>query len=273
MGTGWILHPGYGFAAELADETPAMDAHFPGRHGHQVTTIPAGSTVVPRFRVLPFARELDDDVTASGSRLVNSFAEHRFAADLGAWYPVFEDLTPATWTDVAALPPGEPGPFVVKGETNSRRQLWTTHCFASDRSALGPVIANLNADSLIGSQRLFIRRFEPMASYGRDVVGMPVSDEYRVFYLDGFEVARGFYWANHLADLVDAGHRPDPGRVDDDLLVEVGYRLDGRIRFAAVDVARTESGRWIVVEVNDGSMAGLCGVSADELFGTLAALL
>jgi hypothetical protein len=271
MGT-WILHPGYGFTDEMSAEADALDASFPSAHGHLVSEIPSGSVVVPRYRMLPFARELDDEIRASGSTLINSYRQHRWAADIGDWYSAFEGLTPRTWVDVSDIDPGYDGAFIVKGETNSRRQLWSTHCFAPSRAQLGSVMANLYSDSLISHQKLWIREFVPLHGWGEDVVGMPVSEEYRLFFLDGREVARGFYWANHLYDLNEAGVHPDPSVVPDDLVSDIAARLAGHIRFCAVDVARTEAGDWVVIEVNDGPMSGPCGADPGDIYRALADL-
>jgi len=262
-----MLQPGWGFE-ELEEEREAVRVAFGDNSGYLLGRIPAGSTVIPRFRALPFGRELEAEVALAGSELLNSYEEHRFAGDMGRWYPVFEGLTPRSWRGVENLPVGEEGPFFVKGETNSRRQLWATHSYAETRRELGSVIANLVADSLIGHQDIWIREFVDLNIIGRDVSGMPTGEEYRVFFLDGVELARGFYWRGgeeHFGDFV-----PRPEEIDHDLVAEVGERLLGNIRFCAVDFARCVDDSWIVVEINDGCMSGLCGVDAFELWRSVA---
>jgi hypothetical protein len=227
--------------------------------------------VIPRFRAIPFGRELEGEVKYQGSELLNSYKQHRFAADLGEWYSVLEDLTAESWPGVEHIPVRENGPFIVKGETNSRRQLWKTHCFAKDRAALGPVVANLTADTLIGHQRLWIRRFEELNVLGEDVSGMPINEEYRVFYLDGEVVGRGFYWVNMLGEMAEFTLKPE--EIDEELLRIVGERIGDRIRFAAVDYARRADGSWCVIEVNDGVQAGVCGVDPFSMWGRVATKL
>lgn len=270
MNNVWVLHPGYGFKDEMALEKAAMGRFFEGRHTHVLQDIPTGSVVVPRFRMLPFARELQDEVEAKGCVLLNSFSQHRFAADLGAWYDAMREITPRSWNDVSLVDPDCPDGYILKGETNSARDRWLTHCFAPTFQDIGRVAANLRADSLISSQTIWIREFTPLRAFFDDVKGMPVSEEFRVFFLDGQEVSRGFYWMNHLADLNDRGVFPNPDDIDAGLLRQVGERLKGRIRFAAVDVARRQDGSWCVIEVNDGVMSGLCGNDANAVFEALS---
>ena len=270
---GWVLNPGVGFATEYQAEAEAIAATFGTRHGHLLEEIPPGAVVVPRFRAIPFGADLEQEVRLQAATLINSYGQHRFAADLGQWAPVLGELTPTTWSSVADIPAEVTGPFIVKGETNSRRQCWTTHCFAPDRAALEPTLANLQDDALIGHQHLYIRRYVPLHELLVDWAGMPISEEYRVFMLDGVELARGFYWANQLPNLTPAGFVPQPESVPADLLAEVGRLLVGHIRFVAVDLARTATDDWIVIEINDGSMAGLCDVDATALWSSFAARL
>jgi len=267
----FILHPGFEFDVEMEQELPAIEAWFPAHSGSTFESVPRGATVLPRFRALPFGRDLEAEVGARGATLLNSYGQHRFAADLGQWYPILEDLTPRS------RPISDPGafsltpPFVVKGETNSRRGLWKTHCYAVDRTSLGSVVANLTADSLISHQMIWVREFVPLNHYFDDVAGMPVSEEYRFFFLDGKPVASGFYWGVHLDDIHDQGFEvPDPREVPQSLLEDVGSRIEPYIRFAAVDFARTAEGGWVVIEVNDGSMSGCCGVNPWDLYAGLA---
>lgn len=265
----YILHPNWGFEDEMSSELPAMENYFKFNHGHLVGDIPTGSEVMLRFRALPFGREMEEEIWSRDCSLVNLYNEHRWAADIGNWYPQLETVTPKSWKGVESIPLNENGPFFVKGETNSRRDRWATHAYAKDRSELGNVIANLQGDSLIKNQEIWIRKFVELNSPMVDVVGMPVSEEYRLFIYDGKLVASGFYWANHLLELEELGFIPDKYSIPNDFFQTVVELIDDAITFVAVDVAKTAIGDWIVVEVNDGQMAGLCGCDAGELYSGL----
>jgi hypothetical protein len=45
------------------------------------------------------------------------------------------------------------------------------------------------------------------------------------------------------------------------------------VNFFVMDVALTESGRWIVIELNDGQMAGLSENDPDVLYGNMKKML
>lgn len=269
----WIWYPGYGFEDEMAQEYEAIKKYFPGHHGHLLGEIPDTDrfTILPRFRALPFGRELEEEVKLVGNSLVNSYSQHRYAAELGQWHTTLRGLTPKSWNRVEDLPLNEDGPFIVKGETNSRRQLWKTHCYAPSRAELGTVIGNLYQDSLVQYQPLWIRKFVPLHAFGTDIVGMPISEEYRVFYLRGEPICSGFYWANQAEYLKEEyGFEPNIRNISQSLIKEVGRLIRKKIVFAAVDFALTAEGDSIVIEVNDGQMAGVCGCDPFVLYGALA---
>lgn len=260
----WVLHPHPSTALYAESELEVQALEELGiPHGYLLSEIPAGSLVVPRFRALPFGRELEEEAKALGLTLLNSYAQHRFAADLGAWYPELRGLTPESWPSVLDIPQSHSGPFILKGETNSRRHLWSTHCYAETRGDIGPVISNLLDDSLLQHQRLWIREFVRLNILTTDVVGMPIGEEYRVFFLDGKTLAGGFYWVNHLEDI---DFEPSLDRLNEGVVNRVGRATAPHIRFAAVDFGILEGGGTLVIEVNDGSMAGLCGVDPLELW-------
>lgn len=266
----YVLHPGWGFEEEMADEMSAIETHFPNSHGHLIGDVPAGSVVLPRFRALPFGQELVDELAAKNCRTLNGWAGHRWCADLGQWYPVLKDFTPESWRGAENIPIGENGPFIVKGETNSRRGRWFTHCFCESRADVGPTVANLMGDSLIQHQQIWVRKFVPLHRYFDDVAGMPINEEYRCFFYGGRMIAGGFYWANHLEQIRETCRNgPDVANVPLGWLTEIGNKIRPYADFVCVDVAVTADADWIVVEVNDGQMAGVCGVNPDTLYGML----
>ncbi len=226
--------------------------------------------VIGRYSVLPYYRELEIEILAQGSALVNTYAQHRFVADLGEWYPVLEHLTPKTWrSDQLAFLPLE-GPFVVKGETNGRKDRWNTHMFARDKREAIDVVCRLGEDSLVSQQSMYVRRYVPLVDLGVAIGGCPIAYEFRFFCLFGGIMAAGFYWSSH----VDAvGRQPVPVAAHTFVEEEVLPVLEGRVSFVVVDVALTKAGHWMVVELNDGQMSGLSECDPFELYRNMAEVL
>lgn len=255
----WMLLPfspvkDYGMSEE---EHSVIQEVFESRLSNTLSGIPTGATVVPRFRALPFGRELEAEAHAQGLTLLNSYRQHRFLADVFAYAPVLEGLTAPVF-DVEDIPNfPEYGEWFVKGETNSKKNQWFDYCYADSRRRLSEVVRNNQLDSIIGSQRIAIRPFERFRKVAEGIDGRTIANEWRVFVLDGEVVSEGFYWENFAYD-VDKGVLEDAGNPDRlELVGEVIGRVGDEARFFAVDVAQREDGSWTVVELNDGVMSGL----------------
>ena len=230
----------------------------------QRTTIHANSLVIPRYSVLPYYKELQNDLEIMHSKLLNDFTEHLFVANLSWWYPILEKLTPRTWFQLHEIP--DKGPFVLKGSTNSKKFEWNTHMYAETKKDAIQVHGRLMRDGLIGSQDIVIREYVPLKKLTQGFQGLPISEEYRFFILDGEILAGGFYWSSHTEDLPE---KPDVSEVPSSFLQKVMKAIGDRIRFYVIDVARTASGEWIVIELNDAQMSGLSDVDPEVLYSNL----
>jgi hypothetical protein len=235
-----------------------------------VEGIPSGSVVFPRFRSIPFGKELNDSVKENGSTLVNSWDEYLYVSNLYAWVADLGDLTPAAYTvnDIPTLPEGE---YFIKGETNSVKHEWMSSAFAPDLASVDAVVTNLRKHNVVGSQELVIRPFVRYRQLAVMESGQPVFNEWRVFILNGKVMATGFYWSQQI-------HRFDADDIQPlipsefqkviDLAIE---RVGSKISFVVIDIAEKPNGTWQVIELNDGNMSGLCGVDAEKLWANIAA--
>jgi hypothetical protein len=232
-------------------------------------TIPKGSTVVARYTALPFYQWVEEEVKANGSELINSYAQHRYIADLWNWYQDLEDLTFKTWSDINDVPFDYPGSFVVKGETNGLKRLWTTHFFAKSRADIGPVMSRIYKDTMVGQQKLYVREFVPLVTYCEGVTGNPITREFRFFCYKDKVLAGGYYWSSHVEDLKDMGIDTTVPDAAIELATEVARRVQHKTNYFVVDVAETVSGKWMVVELNDGNMSGESEVDITVLYENL----
>jgi hypothetical protein len=230
-----------------------------------------GDLVACRFSYLPFANDLREEVARRGGRLLQTDNQYQAVSDIRKWYPLLSDLTPHTWFHLESV--NEAGPFVVKGVTNSCKQQWSTHCFAKDRDDLTLVAERLNANALFANQPLVVRRFVPLRSFGIQKGGLPLGEEYRFFVAKDKIVAGGFYWSDQTESLAQAGFNVSPKQVPVDFLRRVTERLRGIHPFYALDVARTEKGEWIVIEIGDASMSGLAGSDPETIYARFRASL
>jgi len=220
--------------------------------------IEPGDRVVGRFSVLPFYREQERDLNRMVASLINTSTQHEYVAYVGQWYPDLIGLTPKTYFpgEWQSLP--ENKSFVVKGQTNSKKFLWSTHMFAQARHNVQDVVGRLLDDSMIGEQGLVVREYAPLMQFMVGMNGLPITHEYRFFVCNSRILSGGFYWSSHVEDLKQAGLRiPPVSDVPDWILDNAIAAIGDKCAFYAIDIARCEDGSWTVIELNDGQMSGL----------------
>jgi hypothetical protein len=205
-----------------------------------------------------------------GIRLINNpdgyVACHLFPAS----YDRIAGLTPrSVWLPMASgspwpdwgilgqlLRPFGDQPVVVKDYVKSRKHEWENACYipdASDQGAVERVVKrflDLQGPDLEGGLvfRAFVR-FVPIGVHSKS--GMPLTREYRIFWLDGEPLALAPYWELPDDDGGDDGQRPEP------LLFRAVAASIGS-RFFTMDVAqRQDDGAWQIVELGDAQVAGL----------------
>lgn len=236
----------------------------------QRTQIEKGDLVIPRYSALPFFNELVNDVQYLGGKVINDVRQHRFIADLENWYAVLSDLTPKTWFRLEDIPVEENGPFVLKGETNSKKHQWTTQMYAPNRKEAFRVYWELSNDGLIADQNVYIRKFVKLKKFLDGVNGMPVTNEWRTFVLYGEVLASGYYWSNYWDDLEEKPQMDEGAKT---LLQTVISRVGCDSNFYVIDIGQLEDGSWVVIELNDGMMSGLSMIDPDELYKKMGQVL
>jgi hypothetical protein len=241
------------------EEFAACSRFFPTfRHR---TDVPPGSLVIARYSSLPYRHDLDYDLRKLGSRLANDERGHSWITEFD-WYQDLKWATPQSWFERDFPYSDHPGPFVVKGRTNSRKRAWSTSMFAADRKAAVAVALELAKDDMISQQGLVYREYVPLVTFETDFTGLPITNEWRFFYWRTTELGHGYYWSS-ATDEAKA-----KARIDDD-----GRRLARRVaRVAAehltwfvVDVAEKASGGWMLVEIN-GEMSGPAEIPYESLY-------
>jgi hypothetical protein len=98
--------------------------------------------------------------------------------------------------------------------------------------------------------------------------GLPYANEWRFFYFKEKLLSVGFYWS--LSDCVgQASLAPAALQVAKEIA-----RIAARFTtFYTMDLAETEVGDWMLIELNDGQMAVPSENDPDELYRNLRAAL
>lgn len=252
------------------DERDIASKHFPLYETRGA--VPVGSLVVGRYSVLPYYKELEEDLAFGGSKLINTHQQHCYVADMKRWYNDLRDLTPRTFFSLEEFKSSnKEGSFVLKGQTNSKKQQWNTHMFAHTPKDVDTIYSRLSDDGFLSNQDIYIREYVPLREFGVGIRGLPITEEYRFFILDGQVVGSGWYWSQFPE--VAEEFSLSPKLVDPIFLRNAIDSVSHAIRFFVIDVARKADGNWMVVELNDGCMSGLSDVNANALYSNLAKAL
>lgn len=224
-------------------------------------TLPEKSLIVPRYLDPRDYRDLEMRVYHADGRLVNSYKQHQFVADIRSYHPLIKEWTPAIYS-IDYVPNLPEGAYIVKGVTNSDKFKWSTHMFASSKAELIDVVDRILDDGFLDGQALVIRPFVPLKQLGTFQNGLPLSNEWRFFAYKGIVFCGGFYWPQ-LAEQMK--HVPLPE--DAIWLAEsVAQIIEDEIPFAAIDIAQTAEGNWIVIELNDGCTSGLSCIDPQNFY-------
>lgn len=223
--------------------------------------------VVGRYSVTPFYNELHRDLQLIGARLINSLDEHRWITSF-EYYRELKDYTPETWDDENIYLCAHNGPFVVKGKMRSKKHHWKTHMFAATKPEALDLARRLKDDDEIRDEGVVYRRYVSLKTYQISHNGLPYTNEWRFFYLKERLLSRGYYWS--MADCVGQAELKPQALELAEKIAHIAARFT---TFFAMDLAETESGEWILIELNDGQMAAPSENDLDELYGNLRAAL
>ncbi|NEO40290.1 MAG: ATP-grasp domain-containing protein [Moorea sp. SIOASIH] len=195
-------------------------------------------------------------------KLVNTPAEFKSCHYLPEYYPKIKDLTPkSNWTvgqemnnwEVINSLTDEFGnaPIIVKDYVKSEKHNWHEACFIPDASNKPNVkkiverFIELRGSAL--NEGLVFRKFEELEFLmEHSKSGMPLTKEYRLFFVFGKLVKMFNYW--------DEG---DYGDTICDLtpFIDVAKEIDSN--FFTMDIAKKTNDAWMIIELGDGQTAGL----------------
>ena len=150
-------------------------------------------------------------------------------------------------------------PLILKDYVKSRKHEWNEACYissASNRESVEKVVARfieLQGEEL--NEGLVFRQWMPLRKIGEHPVSaMPISHEFRLFFLDGELLQSSHYWARES----------DKNAVPLEQFEAIARRIQSR--FFTMDVAQLVDGRWMIVELGDGQVAGLPDLSEAARF-------
>ena len=141
--------------------------------------------------------------------------------------------------------------MVLKDYVKSQKHYWSEACYikdSSDSQEIERVVSKfLELQDNEPQGGLVFREFIELEPIGKhSISGMPLRLEYRIFYFHGSPMTVLKYW--------------DEGEYGSDepniaYFNKIAQTIESN--FFTMDIARTKSGDWIIIELGDGQVAGL----------------
>jgi hypothetical protein len=195
-------------------------------------------------------------------RLINTPEEYKTCHYLPLSYQFIKGSTPKTnWTEIKGdvdfdkvfelTADFNDASIIVKDYVKSQKHNWTEACFipnASDKNSVKKIVSRFI--ELQGSELnvgLVFRKFEELEFLtNHSKSKMPLTKEYRLFFLNGQVIQIFNYW-----DEGDYGEtKPDLKEFED-----IGRKV--KSNFFTMDIAKKKDGDWIIMELGDGQVSGL----------------
>lgn len=215
---------------------------------------------------------LETKIRQMGMRLLFSKQEHNRASLIEHWYSLIQEYTPKTkvfdvFPSLDEVTSCFCFPIFVKGS----RQ---THGHRKESSIVDSAQAFLTLqekwayNKFLYWQKAAIREYVKLqvvddSSFPDNV---PICYEFRFFFWKKILVGYGPYWTFGPSYALD---KNDVEEVSV-LATKVADRID--VPFLTVDMAKTQEGKWLVIEVNDGQESGYSGVSPLKLWNNIFAI-
>lgn len=229
----------------------------------------SGLTIYRGWMMKPeLYRSFFDKLKEKGIILINTPEEYERYHTFPGWYADFRDDTAkSVWEDQGTvesallLTRGLEGPYIVKDYVKSRKHEWYDACFIndiSDKVNTERIIRNFinrQDTDLVGG--VVLRQFERLNPIGfHEKSGMPISEEYRVFVFAGRIMIIDDYWrAEKELCLSDK---------EKQWIESAAKKV--KSNFVAMDVARREDGRLIIIELGDGQVSGLQQIKPNDFY-------
>ena len=239
-------------------------------HTQSALDPPANLNAVARVGAVRDYRTFHDKCREDGIVLIHSPDEQLRASQLDRWYPLLSDLTPRSLCfqgrpTLAQIKEKFNWPVFMKGARQTSRHQRTLSIIDSD-AAFESAMELYRRDPILGWQDVVCREFVPLrrlSDSDPDGAKMPRCFEFRTFWWKAKLAGAGRYWWEGPAYDWTADERA----AGLEIAREAARRVN--VPFLVVDLAQTESGRWLVIECNDGQESGYAGVSPIGLWQTI----
>jgi hypothetical protein len=204
--------------------------------------------------------EFYEDCTKLGINLVHSPKDHIRCSSLPEWYPHISDHTPRSrwYSEIPGFSKIQDEfelPIFIKGSRQTSKHKAAASIIRNEME-YDAATEIFRSDPILRWQQFVCRELVPLRPISGGTKGkIPPSFEFRTFWWKGQLVGAGRYWyeANDYTW----------SQQERDVALEVARRAVTALHcaFLVVDLAQTTTGRWIIIECNDGMESGYAGAS------------
>ena len=213
--------------------------------------------------------EVEATLEDMGMKLLVHEGEHLRCSTIEKWYPLLKDKTPFTkiyekLPRVEELLNDFSFPVFIKGNRQTNRHK-KSQCIIESKDQYNALRKEWEHDRILSWQKVAVREYVPLQVIDADSYPdmVPISYEFRFFYFKGKCMAYGPYWyMGHQYSLPESELQEVLKLTD-----WAAQRL--AVSFPAIDVAKTETGKWIIIEVNDAQESGFVGANPLVLWKNL----
>lgn len=221
--------------------------------------------VIGRFGVTTNYSELYNKLLDEGIELIHSPEQYLMASELTSWYPLIKDLTPLSiwFREVPSIEEIEKHfnwPIFIKGNRQTSKHK-AALSIANTPSEYLQIMEFYKNDPILHWQTVVCREFIPLRMVeAKKTDKIAPAFEFRTFWWKGQCVGFGPYWAAFTS--YSWTRQEEQAALA--IAKEVAIRVN--LPFLVVDVAQTATGKWIVIECNDGQESGYAGISPISLW-------
>jgi hypothetical protein len=200
-------------------------------------------------------RQFHSALLVKGYRLISTPEQYAEVTYFPNYYPKIREVSPrAVFTDAPeayqawslSRKLGD-GPFVIKDHIKSAKHQWHEACFipkGAGREQFEWTAENLKREQdKVFNRGFVVKEYIPLRSRGASPREYPMCEEYRLFF-----------WHKRL--LVASHYHDQPANpVDWQAFEQIAQLFDSP--FFSMDVAQTEKGDWIIVDMGAGECSSL----------------
>ena len=196
-----------------------------------------------------------------GMDLLVKEAEHLRCSTIEKWYPVLKGKTPFTkiydeLPNVEVIQKDFSFPVFIKGNRQTNRHK-RSKSIIENKTQYDELREEWKCDSILSWQKAAVREYVPLLEIDFETFPgqVPISYEFRFFYFEGKCMAYGPYWYMGRQYSLPESELSEVLKLTDWAAKRLG------VSFPAIDVAKTKSGEWIIIEVNDAQESGFVGIN------------